>query len=120
MLFLVNSPQALYVNLCCLECISRINLSPANKMFFTIAFSLKFSNKIFDLVKLLRIDTFIPVNSLYNALAACCLINVKFLLPYTAHFDKGIVIMILVTTTIGFLLSAFFYTSSNIIKLFYI
>ena len=35
-LFLVNGPRALQVNLSCLKCISEMNLSPANKILFII------------------------------------------------------------------------------------
>ena len=36
--FSVNGPQALYVNPDCIQCISGINLSPANKKIFTVQF----------------------------------------------------------------------------------
>ena len=39
-LFLVNDPQALYVNPGCLNCISGIYLSPANENLLTISFNL--------------------------------------------------------------------------------
>ena len=60
------------------------------------------------MVKLLRIDTFIPVKLLNNSLASHSLINFKFLLLHTAHFDKSIILPFLVFITVLFLLSVFF------------
>ena len=37
-LFLVNGPQALYINPDCLKCILDINLPPDNKKIFTISY----------------------------------------------------------------------------------
>ena len=56
-------------------------------------------------------------------LASCFLTNIDFLLPYTAHFDNSIVLLLLVFETLGFMFSVFFYTLNNIsyccIVLFY-
>ena len=45
-LFLVNGPQALHIIPGCLHCICSINLSPANKKAFTIAFILYIEYKV--------------------------------------------------------------------------
>ena len=52
-------------------------------------------------------DVLIP-KLLNNPLGSCCLINFNFLLLYTAHFDKGIILTFLVHKTFGFLLFLFF------------
>ena len=41
----MNGPQALYLNLGCLKCISGINLSPANKNLFINGFILYYKEK---------------------------------------------------------------------------
>ena len=58
--------------------------------------------------KSLRIGTFITVNLLNNPSASRSLINFDFLLSHTEHFDKSIILLFLVFTTFGFLLSVFF------------
>ena len=45
---------------------------------------------------------------LNNAFACCSLINFDFLLPHIAHFDKIIVLPLVVFKTFGFMLSVFF------------
>ena len=64
----MNGPQALYVNPGCFKCSSGINLSPANKGIFTIAFILYFQNKVFIIGKSFIISTFVPVKLLNNPL----------------------------------------------------
>ena len=44
---------------------------------------------------------------LNNPLASCSLINIDFLLPYIAHFDKSIVLLLLVFETLEFMFSVF-------------
>ena len=58
--------------------------------------------------KSLKISTLIPVNLLNNPLASCSLINFDFLQSRTAHFNKCIVLPVLVLTTFGFSLFLFF------------
>ena len=47
---------------------------------------------------------------LNNPFACCSLINFDFLLPHMAHFDKTIVLPLLVFETFGSMLSVFFFT----------
>ena len=54
---------------------------------------------------------------LNNPFACCSLINYDFLLPHIAHFDKIIVLPLVVFETFGFMLSVFFYTLNNMITL---
>ena len=56
---------------------------------------------------------------LNNPLASCSLINFEFLLSHTAHYYKSIILPFFVLATFGFLLSVFFCTSSDMIKLLY-
>ena len=55
---------------------------------------------------------------LNNPFACCSLIYFDFLLSHIAHFDKIIVLPLLVFETFGFMLSVFFYTLNNMIALF--
>ena len=55
---------------------------------------------------------------LNNPFACCSLINFDFLLPHMAHFDKIIILPLVVFETFGFMLSVFFYTLNNRITLF--
>ena len=57
---------------------------------------------------------------LNNTFACCSLINFDFLLPHMAHFDKIIVLPLIVFETFGFILSVFpfFYTLNSKIGLF--
>ena len=69
--------------------------------------------------RILLIGVFIP-KLLNNPLASCSLINFDFLLSHTAHFDKSIIHPFLpFFPTFGFFLLYFFYTSNNMITLFY-
>ena len=45
---------------------------------------------------------------LNNPVASWSLINLYFLLTYTAHFDKSIILLFFVYATFGFLISVFF------------
>ena len=45
---------------------------------------------------------------LNNPFACCSLINFDYLLPHIAHFDKIIVLPLVVFETFGFMLSVFF------------
>ena len=58
--------------------------------------------------KSLKIGTLIPVNLLNDLSGSSSLINLDFLLLHTAHFDKSIIILFLVFTIFGCLLSVFF------------
>ena len=58
---------------------------------------------------LLRTGIFHP-KLLNNLLASSSLINIDFLLPQTALFDKSIILPLFVITSFGFSLSVFFYT----------
>ena len=95
----MNVAQALYVNTGYFKCISGINLSPANKSLFTIAFILYFQNKVFIMGKSLRISTFIPVKLLNNPVTSFYLKNFDFLLFHAEHFEKSIILPFLVFTT---------------------
>ena len=55
---------------------------------------------------------------LNNPFACCSLRNFDFLLPHMAHFDKIIILPLVVFETFGFMLSVFFYTLNNRITLF--
>ena len=55
---------------------------------------------------------------LSNPFACCSLINFDFLRLHIAHFDKIIVLPLVVFKTFGFMLSVFFYTLNNMIALF--
>ena len=72
-LFLVNGPQALYVNPGYLKCISGINLSPANKNVFTISFKTKK-----DLTKEFDLKVILIPRILNNPLGSFSLRNSKF------------------------------------------
>ena len=56
---------------------------------------------------------------LSSPFTSCSLINLGFLLLQTAQFDESISFPFFVFSTLGFLLSVFFYTSNNTITLFY-
>ena len=100
------SQKELYVIPGCFKCISGINLSPANKCLFTIAFILFFYKKPFIKGKSLEIDVFTTVK-LLNTLASCSLRNFNFLQLQTKHFNKSIILLFIFFTTSGFLLSKF-------------
>ena len=68
----------------------------------------------------LKISSFIPSKLLNNTLASCSVRHFNFLLLDTENLDKSIILPFLVLATFVFLLSVFFYTSSNKIALFYI
>ena len=56
---------------------------------------------------------------LNNPFACCSIINFDFLLPHMAHFDRIIVLPLVVFKTFGFMLSVFFfYTLNNMITSF--
>ena len=82
-----------------------MNLSLDSKHLLINAFAfLYFHNKIlFNNVILLK-GTLIP-NWLNSSLASCSLINLKFLLLQTAHFDRSIVLPLLIFEILGFFLS---------------
>ena len=63
------------------------------------------------------LTVFLGPKLLYNPFACCSLINVDFLLLHIAHFEKIIVLPLLVFETLGFILSVFFYTLNNMITL---
>ena len=55
---------------------------------------------------------------LNNPFAYCSFINFDFLPPHMTHFDKTIVLSLLVFETFGFMFSVFFNTLNNMITLF--
>ena len=110
----MNGPQVLHVNSGCLKCLSDINLSLAIRSLFTIAFILYFQKKIFAMFESLRIGTFVTVNLHNNILASCSLINFNVLLSHTVHFDKIIILPVLVSTTFGFFTFCIFSTLQTI------
>ena len=55
----------------------------------------------------------------HNPVASCSLRNFDFLLLHTKHFDETIILPFLDLATFDFYFLYFFYTSNNIITLFY-
>ena len=107
----------------CLKCISGMNLSPANKNFFTISFNLY-----------LVLTCWYPYNKtgpckgillkvipklLNNPQASRSLINLYFLLLQTAQFDITIILPIFFLQILGFYCLLFLYTLNNKRTLFY-
>ena len=66
-------------------------------------------NKISPNMGILFNDVLI-LKLLNNPFACCSLINFDFLLPHIAHFDKIIILPLLVFETFGFMLSVFFFS----------
>ena len=60
-----------------------------------------------DLTKEFDLKILIP-KLLNNPLGSCSLKKIDFLLLHTEHFDKSIILLFLVLTTLGFLPSVFF------------
>ena len=63
--------------------------------------------QIFIKAKSLKIGTFTLAKLLSNTLASCSLRNFDFLPLHMEHFDSSIILLFLVITTFGFLLSVF-------------
>ena len=72
-----------------------------------------------DPQKELKLRAVFILKLLNDTLAFCSLKNLNFLLPHTAHFHKIISFPLFVFAAFEFLLSVFFYTSNNILTLFY-
>ena len=92
---LLNSPQALWINLGCLKCDCCVNLSPANKNFLKIIFILKQSFQI----------NFWKSS---NLLAYQFWMNFNFFLQQTIQLDKSVNLFCLDFLASEFLLLAFF------------
>ena len=103
--FLVNGPQALYVNPGCFKCISGINLSPPNKTY--LLFHSFYTDN----------DDSMKLHSKQNA--SCSFIDFGFLLPHTALFDNNIGLPFFVFITFEFTFSLSFLHFKQYVKMFY-
>ena len=91
-----------------------VNLSPANKKFFSISIILYLLLTCLILLKQKRPtkgnlpEGILIPELLNNPLASYSLKDFYFLLRHTSYFDKSIILPFFVLTTFGFLLYVFF------------
>ena len=105
-LFLVNEPQALYVNPGQFKCLSGIILFPAN-IFFICSVILYFNIKE-DPNKRIWLKGVLTPKLLNNPLASCYLRIFDFLPLHIENFDKCLILPFFAFITSGFLLCVFF------------